>query len=193
VSPDIDDLAAIDGLISTVEGRFLAELAAQVPADQSIVEIGSFKGQSGCYLARGSKAGSSVKVHCVDLWDIGGQRHGESAGYADPSTFAAFQSQIGAARVKSMIVAHKIASTEIAAQWHGPLVGLLFLDGDHRYEPTAADLAAWSPLLGAGAVVAFHDYCERFPGVVRAADEWLATVSPVDVVDCERIRAVRLS
>ena len=53
---------------------------------------------------------------------------------------------------------------------------LVFIDGDHTYEPVQRDLAAWWPKLKADQQSIFcgHDYSKQFPGVIRAVDEWAA-------------------
>lgn len=152
----------LEGLIREGEGEQLAVLARRAVAP--IVEVGSYKGMSAVYLARGDQP-----VHCVDPWDLGGQKHANK--YADPDVFAAFQAQIKAAGVAGKVTAHKGTSAQIAASWDGP-VGLLHIDGLHTYDGVRSDLADWAPFLVDGATVAFHDYCPDFDGVRRAVDEW---------------------
>ena len=43
----------------------------------------------------------------------------------------------------------------------GRPVDFLFLDGDHRYEAVRRDFALYTPLVGRGGVVAFHDVSQR--------------------------------
>jgi hypothetical protein len=61
-------------------------------------------------------------------------------------------------------------SVSVGRVWSGAPVGLLFVDAVHREAEVLADHAAWAPHLAAGAVVAFDDYCPRFPGVMKAVD-----------------------
>jgi hypothetical protein len=50
---------------------------------------------------------------------------------------------------------------------------MLYIDSSHQREDTLAELAAWRPALGAGALIVFDDYDHPdFPGV-RAAVEQL--------------------
>eukprot|EP00746_Dinoflagellata_sp_MGD_P120364 gnl/MRDRNA2_/MRDRNA2_55924_c0_seq1.p1 gnl/MRDRNA2_/MRDRNA2_55924_c0~~gnl/MRDRNA2_/MRDRNA2_55924_c0_seq1.p1 ORF type:complete len:417 (-),score=63.05 gnl/MRDRNA2_/MRDRNA2_55924_c0_seq1:46-1296(-) len=46
---------------------------------------------------------------------------------------------------------------------------LVFVDADHSERGAAADLAAWARHVRPGGVLAGHDYCPRFAGVVEAA------------------------
>lgn len=50
---------------------------------------------------------------------------------------------------------------------------LLFIDGLHDYESIRKDIDAYLPLVKLGGLVAFHDYGNSFPGVVRAVKETL--------------------
>jgi hypothetical protein len=47
---------------------------------------------------------------------------------------------------------------------------LVFLDAVHTYQETKADIQ-WARCVAAS-IVCGHDYCERFPGVVQAVDEF---------------------
>jgi predicted O-methyltransferase YrrM len=166
----------VEGLITVTEGEHLAELAAKVSDGQVIVEVGSYKGMSATYLASGGT------VHCVDLWDLGGQRHANR--YANREVFKEFQRTTR----HLAVVAHKGSSVDVAARWEGPQIGLLFIDGEHTYQAVRSDIAAWTPHLADGAVVAFHDYYAKFPGVIQAVDEWAAG-RPVEHI--ERLAVVR--
>mmetsp|Transcript_1011 Transcript_1011/g.3339 ORF Transcript_1011/g.3339 Transcript_1011/m.3339 type:complete len:423 (-) Transcript_1011:215-1483(-) len=59
-------------------------------------------------------------------------------------------------------------TVEAAALWGEHPVDLLFVDADHSEAAVTADLAAWAPHVRPGGVVAGHDYCRAFPGVIRA-------------------------
>jgi hypothetical protein len=45
---------------------------------------------------------------------------------------------------------------------------LLFIDGDHRYEGVRRDFEMYSPLVGAGGLIAFHDN----PGEDWGVGQW---------------------
>lgn len=171
-----DQCGDLQGYLRRREGARLAYLASLVPAGQVIVELGSFKGKSTCFLASGSKAGAGVKVHCFDLWDLATQRPGGwVTNCDDPQTLELFRFQLTAMRVKSMVVEHQGETAAGGREWAGAPVGLLFIDGDHSEEGCQADLDAWLPHVAPGGWVAFHDYGKpRFPGVTTVVDRWLA-------------------
>jgi len=163
-------LAALYGLVSADVGEALAQLASVVPADEAIVEVGSFQGKSTCYLAAGSKDGFGAKVFAVDPWDTPGNVTGRF-GFAEPSTRDRFNEQIRSMRFASRITALQGFSADVAKQWNGPWVGLLFIDADHAEASVCADFEAWKPNLRDGAMVVFDDYLSpKNPGVKKAVD-----------------------
>jgi predicted O-methyltransferase YrrM len=169
-------LAALSGLVPTAVGEALAELAARVPADQAIVEIGSFKGKSTCYLAAGAKAGRGAHVYAVDPWDLAGNVTGRF-GFAEPSTREAFDAQIRSLRLASRVTPIQGFSVEVARAWEGPPVGLLFIDGDHSAKAVAADVAAWTPHLTPDAVLVLDDLdTPKNPGVRQVFDQLASRV-----------------
>lgn len=97
-------------------------------------------------------------------------------------------------------------SKAVGTEWHGGMVNLVFIDGDHSYEGCAGDIYAWMPNLVVGGVVALHDYKKEdawirrlgrdiskweldnivkpFPGVEEAVAGLLDGIYPrIDVVD----------
>lgn len=167
----VDRLDALEGLIPRDVGVVLAGYAADVPADLAVVEVGSYKGKSGCFLAAGAKAGHGAHVWCVDAWDTDGNVTGRF-GFADPATFTAFEAQVRKMRYTQRITPLKGFSADVAATWAGPAVGLLYIDADHNAHNVRADFKAWEPHLAPDAVVVFDDLdTKRNPGVRVVVDE----------------------
>jgi hypothetical protein len=50
----------------------------------------------------------------------------------------------------------------------------IYIDGDHRYEGCRSDLQLARKKVRRGGVIAGHDYCPEFDGVMRAVDEFSA-------------------
>ena len=65
-----------------------------------------------------------------------------------------------------LLVGH---SDTAALSWRGPSFDLAFVDADHSEIAAIKDIAAWSPLVRSGGVLAGHDYAKIWPGVVEAA------------------------
>ncbi len=164
-------LEDIAGLIPNELGEALADLAEAVPADQAIVEIGSFKGKSTCYLAVGAELGGGAHVYAVDPWDTPGNVTGRF-GFAEASTREAFHDQVAAAGHADHVTAIQGFSVEVAATWpKRRKIGLLYIDGDHSGAAVYADFEAWRPYLAKNATVAFDDFdTPRNPGVRMAIE-----------------------
>lgn len=164
-------LDGLEGLIHHDTAMILAGLAGDVQPPAVIVEVGSFKGRSACYLAEGAKVGGGAEVYCVDPWDLPGNIHGKH-GFTDPAVRATFDRQTRAMGHANRIHALQAFSTVAAESWPRNIpIGLLFLDGSHEYADVRADFEAWSPYVPAGGVVVFDDYESRNKGVTRFVDE----------------------
>jgi hypothetical protein len=187
-------LAKLEGLIDPSTGLILAELAAGVPADQAIVEVGAYKGKSGAYLAEGAKRGAGAHVYSVDPWDTRGNITGRF-GFAESATFEAYQAQIAKMGLETTPI--KGFSVRVARSWpRDRPIGLLYIDGSHRYVDVKEDFRAWAKFLAVGAWVVFDDYEGPNHGVKRAADwakssfrnfrEWDYSREPLAI--CRRVR-----
>lgn len=189
-----DRLANLRGLVSRQLGESLAALASNVPHDKAIVELGSYKGKSTCYLAAGALLGHGAHVWAFDPWDLPGNETGRHL-YADPATREAFHAQVAAMGYRDRITATRAFATVAAAAWNGPPVALLYIDSDHRAKSVRADFTAWRPLLAPGAVVAFDDYgTPKNPGVADVVDDLAAQGLIHDVrIAAEHLAISRLS
>lgn len=158
----------IDGWLSDAEGELLYKLAKNVPKGQAIVEIGSWKGKSTVWLAKGTEVGQKNKVYAIDPHR--GSRSHLSEGEED--TYRTFLANLSKAGVKDIVVPLVMTSAEAASNWEGN-VGLLWIDGSHEYEDVKRDLLLWKQYLLPGAMVALHD-CE-YPGPARVVEEYLVS------------------
>jgi len=165
--------ADLSGLTSATTCANLARLAATVPKSRAILEIGTFRGKSACALASKAKG----HVWTIDPWDLEGNIKGKHD-FNNPALREVFAYQVDACGLSDKITHIKGFSPQVASDWDGPAIGLIFLDGDHEYESIVADFAAWQDKLtdGAGnskpAVVVFDDLdTPRNPGVRQFFDE----------------------
>lgn len=163
------------GLIENPARDVLVELAALVPADQAIVELGAFKGRSTGHLALGASRGHGARVHAFDPWEDGympdgyeslAKAHGE---YLHSETREAFEAHMVETGAGEYVTAHQATAVEGAKAWEGPEVGLLWHDALHRPEDVAADLRAWLPHMAAEAVIVLHDAGDPRFGVEEGA------------------------
>lgn len=143
----------MEGWLSDTEGELLYELAKKCSGRGVIVEIGSFKGKSTIWLAKGSKAGKSVKIYAIDPHQ-GYTEHDTSVSPND--TFIDFQSNIKSAQVDDLIVPI-IQKSSDALEFVKEPIEFIFIDGSHEYEAVIDDYHNWIPKLLNNGVAAFHD------------------------------------
>jgi hypothetical protein len=148
------------------ELRVLHNLAARVSAGLDVVEIGSYRGNSTISLARGAAAGNRVRVYAIDP-----HVHfiGPKGGVYGPADQAALYRNVTKHGVGELVAVVCLPSRAAARAWTCRSVGLLWIDGDHRYESVRLDLDCWYPHVVPGGTIAFHDSDDE--GVCRAIGE----------------------
>ena len=165
-----EQFAPVQGFLHPYEGFVLYWLAKHWPCNGRVVEIGSFKGRSTCWLATGSKEGGRAKVAAVDHFR-GSPEHQLGGSHEDPdiiahgSTLPTIQANLKKNDLADWVTIHAGDSTEIARGWSEP-IRLLFIDGDHSYEATAHDFNTWTRFVVQRGLVIFHDV-QVWPGVTR--------------------------
>lgn len=174
----------IEALIEDVAMQHLAQLAAQVPADQAIVEVGTHHAANLCNMAHAAKQSNGAKAFGVDAYGTGDIYRGrphmlQRYTSADHDTATANIKAQHLVRQAKIIVS---TSTQAAQQWDGPAIGLLVIDGEHRHESVLADYRAWQPHLAAGATIAFDDYGGSVGKQVITAVEELVNGGEIDPV-----------
>lgn len=142
----------INGHLSDKEGEFLYKPAKNCSGKGVIVEIGSRKGKSTVYLAKGSKARGNVKVYAIDPHQ-GSKDHRD---HKISNTFNEFKENLKKAKVDNIVEPIVKTSQEASKNWREP-VEFIFIDGDHSYEMVKQDFDLWSPYLVKGGIIAFHD------------------------------------
>ncbi|GIV20727.1 MAG: hypothetical protein KatS3mg023_2478 [Armatimonadota bacterium] len=171
VSPDVrQELLAltesVEGWLTVEEGELLYRLARACTGKGVIVEIGSFKGKSTIWLAKGSLAGAGTKVVAIDP-HTGSAEHRQGA--QPVWTYEEFLANLRRAKVEEVVTPVVATSAEAAARFSQP-VELLFIDGDHRYEMVRQDFDLWFPQLLEGGYLLMHDTI-RWAGPRRVARE----------------------
>lgn len=155
----LDELAELDGLIGRDVGELLYDYATAVARDHAIVELGSYRGKSTCYLATGSKESNGARVYAVDAWseEVSAWRKSVLSELPSP-LFDDFLSQIAKADVEDIVTPIRSMSALSADGYTGEPVALLYIDGDHHQEAALADFRAWRRHLTDDAVIIFDDY-----------------------------------
>jgi predicted O-methyltransferase YrrM len=142
----------VPGWLTRSEGKLLFNLAKSCAGRGVIVEIGSWKGKSTIWLAKGSQAGQNAKVYAIDP-HAGTSEHRRQGKL---STFEEFERNISQAGVTGLVVPIRATSEAAASSFDQP-IEMIFIDGDHDYEAVKRDFELWYPKVVDGGVMAFHD------------------------------------
>lgn len=154
------------GFLDPQEAALLYRMAAGVPANGTIVELGSYQGKSTLELAQGAKVSSSM-VYTVDPHDYYHAR-GTDYGALDNN---AFINNIAKHNAGDIVRVINLRSDQAAKAWEKP-IDLMFIDASHEYDDVKKDFELWSPFVRGK--IAMHDTSGLFPDVSRFVDELLA-------------------
>jgi predicted O-methyltransferase YrrM len=156
---------AARGFMPSDEGRALAWAAAGADPDLGpLLEIGSYCGQSACYLGPVARRLGSV-LYCLDHHrgseenQAGWEWH--EPDLVDPElglmdTLPLFRRTVHDAGLEDVVVALVGDSPTVSRHWATPL-SFLFIDGGHGDEPARLDYEGWTPKVAVGGLLAIHD------------------------------------
>jgi hypothetical protein len=153
----------LEGMIGDLEQELLTRLASEV-GEGCVVEVGSWRGMSTIALANGAR----VPVYAIEPHE---EFTGVLGGQFGPDDRRAFFENLLQAGVVEKVRLVNLSSEIVAPGWELP-VGLLWIDGDHRYEGVRRDFTCWEPHLRGK--VAFHDAIQEKLGPFRLIEELLA-------------------
>jgi MMP 1-O-methyltransferase len=154
----------VPGFLGENEARFLGLLAACIPAQGAIVEIGSFKGRSTVMLAKVASHYGLGPIISIDP-----HTHILSTGRdsdTHPSTYDDFLTSLRGAGVEQHVEIHRAFSKKVSGAWNRT-IRFLWIDGDHSYEGAKEDFDGFIPFVSPMGVVALHDALNNFPGPIR--------------------------
>jgi SAM-dependent methyltransferase len=161
------------GWLTEDEGRELARIAD----GKVVLEVGSFCGRSTVCLARTAHA-----VTAVDTFDGRG-----TATQGD--TLGTFLKNLDRYGVRDRVEPVRGESSEVLPDLP-PIYDVVFIDASHDYESVKRDAELALGRLKPGGVLAFHDYGDRDPGVVRCVDE-LITGGAELLSRCDSLAVIR--
>ncbi len=151
-----------EGWLSDNEGAFLFLHAKNGPAKGAIVEIGSWKGRSTIWLAKGSKSAKREKVYAIDP-HIGSYENNKE------NTFKEFKQNIKDAGIDDHVVPIVAKAEDVAKKWN-KLVRLLWVDGSHNYEDVKRDVLIWEKFLVYVGMIDLH-YTVIREGPIKVSKE----------------------
>jgi predicted O-methyltransferase YrrM len=179
IVPLIEPLFMIDTHLTFQERLQLFDLSTRLPHGFVACEIGSYMGASTSFLA----AAASLKqghVHAVDTW-----LNDAMPGEREEDTWQQFLENTD--RFRNWITPHRGLAR--AVKDRVPPFDMLFIDGDHSYEGTLADLQDFAPKLKPGAVVAMHDF--DYDSVQAAMRDYFKDREIEDLGLTQRLKAFR--
>jgi predicted O-methyltransferase YrrM len=160
----------IEGYTKESELEVLRGLAASMPAEAVVVEVGSFRGRSTIAIAEGLERVDRPRLIAVDTfagdpeWDEIAEVSEARRRFDRNTEGIAFLEVIQAESVRA---AEEIGDASV--DW-------VFIDALHDYRSVRNDIRAWAPKLKPGGLMSGHDY-----GRAGVTDAVLAVFDVVEV------------
>ncbi len=170
LSRHLRTIMAVEGYLARDEAKLLFELASRV-TDRCILEVGSYRGKSTVALALGSQAGSNVPVYAIEPHENHVGISGKRFGSADRIAFFKNLLRANCAEVVRLL---NVSSEMVSGTWVEP-IGLLWIDGDHRYAAVKRDFECWEPFVAKGGLILFHDSIDKTGGPALVIQEALSS------------------
>jgi predicted O-methyltransferase YrrM len=152
-----------------------------------VVEIGSARGRSTCFIGTALKENGYGKLYAVDP-------HMQTAWNDDGSidTYEVLKTNVNQLGLTHVVEMLRNTSDEVAKSWNES-IDILFIDGDHSYEGAKRDWDLFSPFVTTFGSVIFHDtlwdlrpdpkYSRPDMGVPRLVEELRKQGYPVITLD----------
>lgn len=139
-----------------------AELARLAPRCR-VLEVGTFRGFGAVWMA----------LNGATVWAVDWHRGDADLGELD--TLTSWWTNVRRHHVEDQVVGLVGRSADVLPLLLPKSFDVAFVDAAHDLASVRADIAMVRPLLRAGGVLACHDYCAVWPGVVEAVDELVKT------------------
>lgn len=148
----------------------LALHASNVPAGGSILEIGS--GLGGSMAVIGSHV-NNVRLYAVDPYVPYDEQNKTLSQNLEVGDVENFFRTVNQCDICVNLFKETSESTINSWEnWVGGTLDMILVDGNHSYSHALFDLTAWWDKLKPGGTMLLHDLSGRFPGVIRAAQEF---------------------
>lgn len=155
--------------------QFYHDVAEEIPAGGVCVELGVWCGRSLTYLAHRLRSlGKQCELWGIDAWpnDYGFGGHDDRMAAAGGVYASSLTDMLKyAPEYFRDINLVRCDSARGARLFEPSSVDFCFVDAMHDFVHVKADLAAWTPKLKAGGILAGHDYTSDYPGVESAIGE----------------------
>jgi predicted O-methyltransferase YrrM len=166
ISPPPASIANFHPQDCTVEPEGVALLQELVRESKQfpgpIIEVGTLVGITATYMALAKSPEQkiiTVDAFCWNPWGLSPDVH---------EALARQLLQYPIAKGEVQLI--RGDKNEYYRNYKGPAPALVFLDAMHDYEETKKDIE-WAKRVGAK-IISGHDYCDKFPGVIKVVDEF---------------------
>lgn len=142
-----------------------------VPKGSVCAEIGVFSGDFSKVIYETVKPS---KFYLVDLFTghaSSGDKNGENN--RKISLDASFKELSNYFNKKDSVELYKGKSTNFLNSLPDYHLDFIYIDGDHSYQGVSEDLMLSKIKVKPGGIISGHDYCPRFPGVMKALDDFV--------------------
>ena len=152
-----------------------------------VVEIGSARGRSTCFMGMALKENGAGKIFAIDPHTVTAWNDADSV-----DTYDILRGNVAALGLDGVVEILRKTSGEVAEGWSQE-IDILFIDGDHSYEGAKRDWDLFSPFVKPFGSVIFHDtlwdlkpdprYARPDMGVPRLVEELRGQGYPVITLD----------
>lgn len=152
------EIAGVEGFLIPGDVKFVYDIAASLPANGTYLEIGCFMGLSAITAAMSLEEheNSGGRVVTIDNW-LGSPEHQDMGVIQHQKLQGVFRANVDRLNINNRISECTGESTEVANFFKDESIDIIFIDGNHSFEATYADLQAWYPKLKKSGVIFGHD------------------------------------
>lgn len=141
----------------------------------TMVEIGSYKGQSTVYMAvEICNSNKDIRFYAIDTWEGSKENKDKSSVHFSANLDDLYNTYVNnISSVQQYITNIRADSVMSASMFKEKSINIAFIDACHEYECVYNDIIAWLPKIKNGGILAGHDYNHNWPGVNKAVDNLL--------------------
>ncbi len=168
---------SIPGWMTFRELDVIELLAAQVPENGLVVEVGCFLGRSAW--AWSQSIPQSARLVCIDPWYMGYENYGKvyfeelepkfPRLHGEGSFDSLQEFKANMKDCSNLEIIQAISPQGI--KWDGRKIDALFLDGDHSLQSMLENFEFWLPHMQNTGIICGHDYRGPFRGVVESVNQ----------------------
>ena len=166
-------------MMDSSELLFLAGALALFPwtEDAIVVEIGAYAGQTTVFMAQVLQL---MERH-IPILSIDPFERAVSDSVNPRGVYSAYLKTTRNHKMEQMCLP-LVAFSEDAAPVVPEKIGVLVVDGSHRYSDISKDLRLYAPKLLPAGLIFIDDYVPAYPGVVQAVDEHFQSNSTLKIL-----------